>query len=82
MTQSTFCFYIGLVAGGIVCIAFMIRQIYLALRKGSIERRLGLRPVTPHDGAALFWAAIVILVAGTIIGLWGIAVVMSRLLNA
>lgn len=31
MTQSTFYFYIGLVAGGIVCIIFMIQQIYLTL---------------------------------------------------
>jgi len=74
-------FYIVLAVGGVIVTAFTATQLYAILRDGVIERRPGLKPVSPQSGAVLYWFAVGVMAAGTAIILWGIAVIISRLLS-
>jgi hypothetical protein len=81
MSPITFYFNAGVVAGGIYVIGWMIRQIYLTLRKGSIARRPALTPLTPRDHPGVYWSLIVFLALSTIGIAWGVAVTISRLID-
>jgi hypothetical protein len=62
--------------------AYMIRYIFLVLREGKITRRPGLKPVSPRDGAAIYWTFVAVSSLGAIIIAWGTVIVILRLLHS
>ena len=81
MSQSAFYFRVGIAAMGVCGSAQMVRIVWRILREARIERRPGLRPISPHDGAALYWAIVGFITLGAIIAVWGTSVLIVRLLN-
>jgi len=75
-------FYVVLSVGGIFAAGFMAVQLYGTLRDGLIERRPGLKPVSPQSGAVLYWFAVSITAVGMTIILFGVAEMISNVLSA
>ena len=81
MTQLKFAYYIVLLVGGSACAIFMVQQILDVLKKGLIKRSRGLKPLTPNDGAPLYWLTVAFLVLSTALLILGIWVVITRLIS-
>jgi hypothetical protein len=82
MIQFNFYFYTALAAAGIFVSAYMIWHIFLVLREGKIPRRPGLKPVSPRDGAAIYWSYLAVSLLGAIIIAWGTVIVILRLVHS
>ena len=65
-----------LLVGGAFLLFQMVQFIWKAIKNGRIERRPGFKPVSPHDGAAIYWSFIGIVALGALISVAGMAVLI------
>jgi hypothetical protein len=81
LDSSTRAFYFVLLIGGLVTVQFMVRQLYATFKKGVIERLAPRQPFTRTDNPKAFWTFMVFCSLGTAGMIWGLAVVLFRLIG-
>ena len=72
-------FYLLNIVGGAFVLHFMVWQLVLIVRRGTIERRQGLKSFTASETPVIFWG-FVSFAAFACVGIgWGIVVCIVRL---
>ncbi len=79
LTHATYAFV--LIFGSIVIMPFMISTLYSTLKKGVIERKPPHPPFTRQNTPKAFWATIIYVTIGLIGMVWGMGVMLYRLLH-
>ena len=70
-----------LVFGAVVMLPFLLSTIYRTLKSGVIERRKPLRPFTREETPKAYWGTVAFMALGPAIAVWGMAVMLHRLLH-
>ena len=71
----------GLAVGGLIVTAFMLRELFVILGRGSVPRRSGNDPIRRDRQATLFWTFVGWCSLCTLGIMWGTLILVIRLLS-
>jgi hypothetical protein len=77
-SRSTYVFV--LVFGSVVVVPFLLSTIYRTLKKGIIDRKPPRQPFTRQGTPKAFWATVSFMAIGPVMIVWGMGVMLYRLL--